>query len=136
MHIDKIIVLREELASIGRPVSDNNLFNIVYALLLRSYNPGLASLSATMRLQKKTISPDKLMDIVIEEYNQITLQDGGKSKGKAVPEDAAFGADASRNGKGQRKKVRFNSTCHNCGWLGHKSCDLLGRRRRKSWTGA
>ena len=115
--------MREELASIRHPVSDNDLFNIVYVSLPRSYNPGLASLSATMHLQKKTISPDELMDIVIEEYDQITLQDGRKSKGKAVPEDAAFGADASRNRKGQRKKVRFNGTCHNCSWLGHKSCD-------------
>ena len=115
--------MREELASIGRPVSDDDLFNIVYASLPRSYNPGLASLSATMHLQKKTISPDELMDIVIEEYDRITLQDGGKSKGKAASEDAAFGADASRNGKGQRKKVRFNGTCHNCSWSGHKSCN-------------
>ena len=102
---------------------DDDLFNIVYASLLRSYNPRLASLSATMRLQKKTISPDELLDIVIEEYNRITLQDSGKSKGKAAPEDAAFRADASRNGKGQRKKFKFTGTCHNCGWTGHKGGD-------------
>ena len=75
-----------------------------------------------MRLQKKTISPDELMDIMIK-YDQITLQDGRKSKGKAASKDAAFRADVSRNRKGQQKKVRFNSTCHNCSWSGHKSCD-------------
>ena len=53
-----------------------------------------------MCLQKKTISPDELMDIVIEEYDQITLQDGGKSKGKAASDDTAFRADVSKNGKG------------------------------------
>ena len=47
-----------------------------------------------MRLQKKAITSDELMDIVTEEYDQITLQDGRKLKGKAAAsEDAAFGAD-------------------------------------------
>jgi hypothetical protein len=118
-HIDKIIASCEELASIGRPVSDNDLFNIIYASLPRSYNPGLASLSSIMRLQQKTITPDDLMDIVLEEYDRLTLQDGGKSKGKASSEDAAFGADAYRRGKHQK----FLGNCHNCGWSGHKSGD-------------
>ena len=68
-HIDKIIVLHKELALIGQPVSDDNLFNIIYASLPHSYNPGLASLLATMCLQKKAITSDELMDIVTEEYD-------------------------------------------------------------------
>ena len=123
-HIDKIIILREELASIGRPVSDDDLFNIIYASLPCSYNPRLASLSATMRLQKKAITLDELMDIVTKEYDQITLQDGRKLKEKAAAsEDAAFGADTSKNRKGQWKKFKFTGTCHNCGWMGHKGGD-------------
>ncbi|KAF8546801.1 hypothetical protein OG21DRAFT_1395361, partial [Imleria badia] len=73
-HIDKIIALREDLASIGRAVSDEDLFNIVYASLPRSYNPDLAALSSTMRLQAKTITSDDLMDVVLEEYGRLTLQ--------------------------------------------------------------
>ena len=74
-----------------------------------------------MCLQKKAITSDELMDIVTEEYDQITLQDGGKLKGKAAAsEDAAFGADTSKNGKGQRKKFKFTGTCHNCSWMAHK----------------
>lgn len=52
-HIDRIIALREELASIGRPVLDDDLFNIVYASLPRSYNPGLAALSSMMRVARR-----------------------------------------------------------------------------------
>ena len=100
MHIDQIIVLRKELASIGHSVSDDDLFNIIYVSLPCSYNPGLALLSATIHLRKKTISPDELMDIVIEGSDWITLQDGGKSKQKVASSDAAFGANASKNGKG------------------------------------
>ena len=73
-----------------------------------------------MCLQKKAITSDELMDIVTEEYDRITLQDGGKLKGKAAAsDDAAFGADTSKNRKGQQKKFKFTGTCHNCGWTGH-----------------
>jgi hypothetical protein len=37
-HIDKIVMLREELASAGKPISDEDLFNITFASLPRSYN--------------------------------------------------------------------------------------------------
>ena len=69
MHIDKIIAAQEELASIRWPVSNDDLFNIIYASLSPSYNSGLASLSSTMCLQQKTITPNDLMDIVLEEYD-------------------------------------------------------------------
>jgi len=117
VHIDKIIASREELASIGRPVSDDDLSNTTYASLPRSYNPGLVSLLSTMCLQNKAITPNNLMDIVLEEYNRLTLQDGNKSKGKGSSEDAAFGTDVSRPGKRQK----FLGNCHNCGWPGHKN---------------
>ena len=117
-HIEKIIALREDLASIGCPVTDENLFNIVYASLPRSYNPGLAVLSSTMRLQGSTITSDDLMDIVLEEYNWLTLQNRGKGKSSSS-KDVAFRADtSSKKGKGKGKK--FGGDCWNCGWSGHK----------------
>ena len=69
MHIDKIVVLREDLASIGRPVTDEDLFNIIYALLPCLYNSGLAALSSMMRLQGMSITSDNLMGIILEEYD-------------------------------------------------------------------
>ena len=111
-------------------MSDDDLFNIIYALLPHSYNPGLASLSSTMHLQQKTITPDDLMDIVLEEYDRLTLQDGGKSKNKASSEDATFRADVSKCGKGPHQK--FLGTCHNCGWPGHKGGDCWEEGGRKA----
>ena len=113
-HIDKIIALREDLSSIGQAVSDEDLFNIVYASLPRSYNPSLAALSSMMQLQAKTITSDDLMDIVLEEYERLTLQNGGKGKNASTGKDAAFRADAlSKRGKWSGKK--FGGDCHNCG---------------------
>ena len=119
-HIERIIVLREELASIGRPVLDEDLFNIVYASLPCSYNPGLVALSSTMRLHNKSVTSDDLMDIILEEYDRLTLQDGGKKKSSG--EDAAFGADASSK-KGKWKGKHFGGNCNNCSWPGHKERD-------------
>ena len=117
-HIEKIIALREDLASIRHPVTDEDLFNIVYASLPRSYSPGLAALSSMMCLQGSMITSDNLMDIVLEEYDQLTLQNGGKGKSSSS-KDAAFGADAlSKKEKGKGKK--FGGDCWNCGWSGHK----------------
>ena len=101
VHIERIIALHEELASIGQPVSDEDLFNIIYASLPHSYNPGLTALSSTMRLHNKSVTSDDLMDIILEEYDRLTLQDGRKKKSSS--EDTAFGLmlhPRKGNGKG------------------------------------
>ena len=129
-HIEKIIALREDLASIGRPVTDEDFFNIVYASLPRSYNPGLAVLSSMMHLQGSMITLDDLMDIVLEEYDWLTLQNGGKEKSLSS-EDAAFGADvSSKKGKGKGKK--FGGDCWNCSWSGHKHPNCWEEGREKA----
>ena len=130
-HIEKIIMLHEDLASVGQPVSDTDLFNIIYVSLPHSYNPGLAALSSTIHLQGNSVSSDDLMDIVLEEYNRLTLQDGRKGKKSALGEDAAFGADvSSRKGNGKGKK--FGGNCYNCGWPGHGDCDCWGEGSGKA----
>ena len=98
VHIEKIIVLHKELASIGQPISDEDLFKIIYVSLPCSYNPSLAALSSTMHLYNKSVTSNNLIDIVLEEYDRLTLQDSRKKKSSS--KDAAFGADASsRKGK-------------------------------------
>ena len=119
-HIERIIALHEELASIGQSVLDEDLFNIIYASLLHSYNPSPAALSSMMCLHNKSVTSNDLMDIVLEEYDRLMLQDGRKKKSSG--EDAAFGADASFK-KGKWKGKRFSGNCNNCGWPGHKECN-------------
>ena len=71
--IDKLIALREELASVGCPVAHEDMFSFVYVSLPRTYNPGLASISSTMHLQNKTFTADELMDVILKEYDRLTL---------------------------------------------------------------
>ena len=44
-HIEKIIMLHEDLASVRQPVWDDDLFNIIYVSLPHSYNPSLAAVT-------------------------------------------------------------------------------------------
>ena len=68
-HIEKVIMLCKDLATIGCLVPDKDLFNITYAPLPCSYNPGLAALSSMIQLQNTSVMSDDLMDIVLEEYD-------------------------------------------------------------------
>ncbi|KAJ8579772.1 hypothetical protein M405DRAFT_754108, partial [Rhizopogon salebrosus TDB-379] len=79
-HIDKIVMLREELASAGKPISDEDLFNIVFASLPRSYNGILTSISTSIELYLHTVTCDDLMRIILNEYDRLMLQDGSKPK--------------------------------------------------------
>ena len=64
---------------------------------------------------------DNLMDIILEKYDQLTLQGGGKGK-TPLGKDAAFGTDVlSKKGKWKGKK--FSGNCYNCGWSSHWNSD-------------
>ena len=70
------------------------------------YNHIVSSISATTRLHSKTVSVNTLLDMVIDEYDHLVLQDPSKTKTKS--EDVAFNANTSKKGKG--KKKHFNGT--------------------------
>ena len=110
-HINRIISLREELATVGKPVSDKDLFGIILASLPRSYNNIISCVSSSITLHSKTVSCDTLLDLITDKYDHFVIQDP-KSKSKSN-DDAAFGADSSKKGKG--KKERYNGDCGNCG---------------------
>ena len=118
-HVNKVIALREELASLGNPVSNTDLFGIFFVSLPCSYNNILSSISASHRIHNQTVSVDTFFDMVIDKYNCLILQDPSKSKAKS--EDAAFNADIPKKGRG--KKKCFDRDCNNCGWFGHRDTD-------------
>jgi len=136
-HIDALRKLREELASAGDPVSDKDFFNITFASLPRSYNNILSAVSTSMQLHQKTPTAHELMNLVINEYDRLLLQGGGKLKPKG--EDAAFSGDGnSRKGKQREYKPKFPYACNNCGWNGHKKEDCWeegGGKARKAPKG-
>jgi len=75
-----------------------------------------------MQLHQKTPTAHELMNLVINEYNRLLLQGGGKLKPKG--KDAAFSGDGnSQKGKQREYKPKFPYACNNCGWNGHKKED-------------
>ena len=92
-HIDTLRKLQEELASAGDPISDKDFFNITFTSLSYSYNNILLAVSTSIQIHQKTPTSHELMTLVVNEYNWMLLQNGGKSKSKS--EDVAFSAEGS-----------------------------------------
>ena len=80
MHVNKVIALREELALLGSPILDTELFNTFLASLLRVYNHVISSISATTRLHSKTVSVDTLLNMVIDKYDRLCCRTLAKQK--------------------------------------------------------
>jgi len=101
VELEKMISIREDLASMGRPVTDEDMFNMIFVSLPRS------------------ISATTLISLILDEYDHLVAQSGGKAKSK--DDDVAFTADSSKRNKG--RKPKFNGDCNNCGWTGHMGRD-------------
>lgn len=75
-----------------------------------------------IQLNQKTPTANDLMNLVVNEYDRLLIQNGGKLKLKG--EDAAFlGNGNSQKGKQRQYKPKFPYACNNCGWNGHKKED-------------
>ena len=92
-HINKMLTFREELACMGKPVSDEDYFNMVFMSLPSSYNPILTSMSTNMRLLNCQLTSQQLISQVLDKYGCFSIQKGSKSKPK--DDDVAF----TTNGK-------------------------------------
>ncbi|KIJ19308.1 hypothetical protein PAXINDRAFT_69271, partial [Paxillus involutus ATCC 200175] len=73
-HIEKMLSIREDLSSMGRFVSDEDLFNILFTSLPRSYNTILSSVSSTMKLHNCIVTSDTLISLVLDEYDHLVSQ--------------------------------------------------------------
>jgi hypothetical protein len=53
VHIEMMMRIREELASMGKPVADEDLFNMIFASLPRSDNGILTTVTTSIKLHQK-----------------------------------------------------------------------------------
>ena len=101
--------MREDLAAMGQPLTENDFYAIILGSLLPSYDPYISAVNATSSVLGKTISADDLMLTVTEEYEHWNL----RSKTDKKDDNAAFYSTDS--GKEQRggsssKKKNWNVT--------------------------
>ncbi|GBE85505.1 hypothetical protein SCP_0800220 [Sparassis crispa] len=95
-HLDTLAKMREELASMGAPISDADFSAHVFASLLETFSPLLQALSTAARAAKTTLSADDLLASILEEHD--------RRKAHLKPESALSGhflRDCWREGGGK-----------------------------------
>ncbi|KAF8814731.1 hypothetical protein BYT27DRAFT_7059350, partial [Phlegmacium glaucopus] len=73
-HFATLRNMREDLASMGQPLVDNNFYAIILGSLPSSYDPYISAVNATSSVLGKTLSPDDLMQTISEEYERWNLK--------------------------------------------------------------
>jgi Reverse transcriptase (RNA-dependent DNA polymerase)/gag-polypeptide of LTR copia-type/GAG-pre-integrase domain len=123
-HFATLRTMREDLAAMGQPLSEDDFYAIILGSLPASYDPYISAVNATSSVLGKTISADDLMLTVTEEYERRSL----KNKSGKKEENAAFYSnDSDKDGKGGSKKdKKKNVECHNCHKKGHYKSECWG----------
>ena len=118
-HFATMRTMREDLASMGESLTENDFYAIIMGSLPPSYDSYLSAVNATSSVLGTHLSSDDLMLSLTEEYERRTL----KTKGKQKDENAAFYSnDAGKGQKGSSTPKR-KGKCHNCGREGHWTRD-------------
>src|SRR5277367_3063863 len=122
--------MREDLASMGGSITDEDFTSIVLGSIPQSYDTYIAAITATSTLLDKTLSPTNLIDAIRDEADRRTIKN---PKSRKDEHDAAFSAGQS-SGKGKKKggeslkKSKKGVKCYNCKKFGHfaKDCYAEG----------
>ena len=69
-HFDKLSDMFERLSSMGMTLTDDEYATILLGSLPGSYDPIITSMTTTMALEKREISPETIMHIAIDEYDR------------------------------------------------------------------
>ena len=62
--------MREELASLGTILSEQDFSAIILGSLPKSYDQFLSAVTATASVLKRDLDPEDLMQTIIDEYDQ------------------------------------------------------------------
>src|SRR5215472_10701665 len=110
-HFDTMMTMREEMASMGEEINDEDFANMLLGLMPKSYENFISSLMAT-----------------IDKYNRRMSK-----KGKGKDHDIAL--HAGEKPKKNDKKKDSNIECFNCHKKGHKKADCWSKGGGKEGQG-
>src|SRR5215471_4504867 len=117
-HISSMIELKEELAGMGAPVTDDAFAAMIRKSLPPSYRPLLQSISTAARITGRPMTSDQLIQCIHEEVDLKAIE---KRRDK-MAEDTALLASKGRQGNQKRKKTpdpSKNCSNPNCLRAGH-----------------
>ena len=129
-HFATLRTMREDLASMGETLTENDFYTIIMGSLPSSYDPYLSALNTTSSVLGTHLSADDLMLSITEEYERHAL----KSKGNKKEENAAYSNDANKGSKGG-SSLKQKGECHNCGKKGHWTRDCWEKGGGKEGQG-
>ena len=121
--------MREDLASMGGSITDEDFTSIVLGSIPQSYDTYIAAITAMFSILDQTLTSTNLIDAIHDESDQRTIKN---PKTKKEEQDTAFVAGQSsgkdKKGGNDAKKSKNKVTCYNCHKKGHfaKDCWASG----------
>src|ERR1700712_3217111 len=73
-HFSKLRTMREDLAAMGHPPIDEDMYAIILGSLPASYDPYISAVNATLSVLGTSLSADDLMLTITEEYERRLLK--------------------------------------------------------------
>jgi len=119
-HFENLHNLREQLAGMGKLISDEDYTDILLASLPASYDSSCSSISNSACLGSQVLTADVFESLILDEYTRCELK-----KPLSNSKDEAFGADAPRSKK----------QCSNCNKRGHLKADCWAKGGGKEGQG-
>jgi hypothetical protein len=99
-------MMREDLAAVEQPPSEDDFYSIILGALPFSYDPHIISaISATSSVLGVTISLDELMRAVTDEFNHRALSSVGAKKEKNAVSYSNDSEGGRKGGSRSRKNV-------------------------------
>jgi transposase InsO family protein len=121
-HFERLAEMCEQLAAMGKSVSDNEFASILMGSLPSSYAPTLSGIAAAAEISATTPTEATVTKLALDEYDRRTL-------GNDKSQDQAFAADARK--KGKKRDVE----CFNCHKRGHMRADCWAKGGGKEGQG-
>ena len=128
-HLATMSELKEQLEGMGAPMSDQSFAAMIRKSLPASYRSLLQTLSATARVNNKTLTSDQIIAAIHEEADEQKVH---KEADKAAENAAMVAAHTKKHA--EKKKVK----CTNCKRNGHKREDCFmkggGKEGQAPWV--
>jgi hypothetical protein len=137
-HLNKLQTMKEDLASIGGSMTDEDFTSIILRSIPPLYDTYITVISATSSLLNQSLSPTNLINAICNEADWEAIKN---PRSKEDDHDAAFVVGSSKKGSGSSKKLKKEVKCWNCHKKGHSKAEcwasgggVEGKAPRK-WKG-
>ena len=117
-HFAKLANIREQLASMGETVADQQYANILLASLPSSYDMRVCAITTNADETGKDLDPARIIKHISDDYDKRALNNNNGKKA----EDQSFAASTQKD-----KKDRRELKCFNCKKTGHVKADCWAK---------